>query len=330
MKIAVIGDGGWGTALALLLHTYGHNVTIWGYNGEYHKEVRARKENFAFLPGVSLPETLTFTSEPEEAAKDADCIVLASPSKFYASVLGKFQRLITNKQLVVSVTKGLDEERHCRMSVLAKEILGINSVVVLSGPSHAEEVARSLPTCVVAACEDVVRAESVQKLFSGPYFRVYTGLDPLGAEIGGAVKNVIAVAVGASDGMGFGDNSRAALISRGLAEMTRFGVAMGARAETFSGLSGIGDLIVTCTSKHSRNHTVGERLGKGESIGEIISGMKMVAEGVWNSHIVHTISESMDIEMPICSLVHQFCDKGIRPSMAVQALMGRSHKSESF
>lgn len=330
MKITVIGDGGWGTALALLLHGYGHSITIWGPFGAYLDEFRAAGENFKFLPGVKVPADIALTADPAEAVSEAECIVIASPSKFYSSVCEKFKGLITDKMLVVSVTKGLSEERHCRMSTLAEEILGIRDVVVLSGPSHAEEVSRQLPTAVVAASRSLVRAEAVQKLFSGPRFRVYTCTDPLGAELGGAVKNVIAVAVGVSDGMGFGDNTRAALIARGLAEMTRFGVALGARPETFNGLSGIGDLVVTCCSRHSRNHSVGERLGKGEKISDILASMNMVAEGVWNSHIVFEIAGSLGIEMPITEIVHQFCDKGVAPQKALESLMGRSSKAEGY
>lgn len=330
MKISVIGDGGWGTALALLLDSYGHQVTIWGYDPTYVAATREARENRHYLPGVPLPATLSLTSDPEEAVRQADCVVLAAPSKFYGSVCERFRGLLDPHRLVVSVTKGFDETRHCRMSQLAHEILGVEDVVVFSGPSHAEEVARRLPTAVVAACADLSRAEAVQKIFSGPRFRVYTGTDPLGAEVGGAVKNVIAVAVGVSDGMGFGDNSRAALITRGLAEITRFGCALGARAETFNGLSGIGDLIVTCSSSHSRNHTVGERLGRGEKIEDILRTMKMVAEGVWNSHIVNTIAENLGVEMPISALVHRFCDTGMSPRDALEALMGRARKSEGL
>ncbi len=323
MKVSVIGDGGWGTALSLLLHGYGHDVSLWGAFPDYIAEMRASRTNSRYLPGVSLPSGIRLTADPDEAATGADCVVLTVPSRFFADVCSRFRGLLRDHQLVVSGTKGFDEKRHCRMSVLAHEILQLDlrKVVVLSGPSKAEEVARQLPTSVVAACDDLVRAEAAQSLFSGPCFRVYASTDPLGTEIGGAVKNVIAVAVGVSDGMGFGDNSRAALISRGLEEMTRFGTALGARPETFAGLSGIGDLILTCCSRHSRNHMVGERLGRGERIGDILASMQMVAEGVWNSHIVHSIAEGLDVEMPISSLVHQFCDKGLPPQTALESLM---------
>lgn len=328
MKIAVIGDGGWGTALALLLHSYGHSVTIWGPFEAYVQEIRTTGENTRFLPGVKIPETLTWTSDPAEAVAGAEVMVLAVPSKFYADVCARFVGLVPQDLLTVSVTKGLCENTHCRMSELAVDTLGLTRVVVLSGPSHAEEVARKIPTAIVAAATDAAAAQAVQALFSGPSFRVYTSSDPLGVEIGGAVKNVIAVAVGASDGLGFGDNTRAALITRGLAEITRFGTALGARPETFSGLSGVGDLIVTCTSTHSRNHTVGERLGRGESIEAILGSMKMVAEGVWNAKVIHTLAQKHGVEMPITDVVYGLCYGKLAVRDAVHALLSRAFKAE--
>lgn len=329
MNITIIGDGGWGTAIGLLLQSYGHTVTIWGPFEDYLREIRANHENTRFLPGVPLPDTLRWTAVPEEAAARAETIVLASPSKFYADVCGKFKGLIPDGALVVSLTKGLCEATHCRMSELAQDILGLNTIAVLSGPSHAEEVARSIPTAVVAASTDETTAQRVQHLFSGPLFRVYTSTDPLGVEIGGAVKNVIAIAVGASDGLGFGDNTRAALITRGLAEITRFGIAFGAQPVTFAGLSGIGDLIVTCTSRHSRNHSVGERLGRGETIDAILGSMKMVAEGVWNAKIIHLLGQKHGVEMPITDIVYALCYEGFSARTAVETLMTRDMKPEA-
>jgi glycerol-3-phosphate dehydrogenase (NAD(P)+) len=328
MRITVIGDGGWGTALAKLLDGYGHAVTVWGPFEAHLAEIRATGFNETFLKGVALPESLRWVADPAAAMADAEVVVLASPSKFYGDVCRRFHGLIQADLPVVSVTKGLCETTHCSMSTLARSILGVRDVVVLSGPSHAEEVARELPTAVVAACADAGCAGFVQQLFTGPRFRVYTCPDPLGVELGGAIKNVIAIAVGVSDGLGFGDNTRAALITRGLAEMTRLGCALGARPETFAGLSGMGDLIVTCCSRHSRNHAVGERLGRGEQIADILSGMQMVAEGVWNSHIIHAIAEEKGVEMPISTVVHQFCDEGLSPRDAVDTLMGRESKAE--
>jgi glycerol-3-phosphate dehydrogenase (NAD(P)+) len=328
MKIAVIGDGGWGTANALLLSGYGHDVTLWGAFPDYIEEMRATRRNDRFLKGVALPESLRLTADRAEAVKDAEIVVLAPPSKFFASVMEGFKGLVTDSQLVVSLTKGLSETSHSRMTELAKSILGVSSVVALAGPTHAEEVSRGIPTTIVAACEDEEKAKLVQKVWSGPLFRVYTSTDPVGVEIGGAVKNVIAIAVGCSDGMGFGDNTRAALITRGLAEMKRFVLAYGGRPETLSGLAGIGDLIVTCTSVHSRNHSVGERLGKGEKIGDILGSMQMVAEGVWNSKVIHEFASSLGVEMPICDLVYALCYEGYDAKKAVEAIMTRELKSE--
>ena len=328
MKITIIGDGGWGTAIGILLNSYGHTVTLWGPFPDYLEEMRASRENTRFLPGVSLPDTLRWAADPAEAVSGADAVILASPSKFLADVCQRFAGLIPAKTLVVSVTKGLCESTHCRMSERAQDILGLDTIAVLSGPSHAEEVARKIPTAVVAASVDIAVARRVQQLFSGPLFRVYTSTDPLGVEIGGAVKNVIAIAVGASDGLGFGDNTRAALITRGLSEITRFGIALGACPGTFAGLSGVGDLIVTCTSRHSRNHSVGERLGRGESIDAILGSMKMVAEGVWNSKVIHTLGKTYGVSMPITDIVYGLCYEGVAASAAVATLMTRDMKSE--
>ena len=328
MKIAVIGDGRWGTANALLLVGYGHDVTVWGAFPDYIEEQRRTRRNEKFLKGVVLPDALKLTADREEAVKGAEIVVLAPPSKFFASVMEGFRGLITDDQLVVSLTKGLCESSNKRMTELAKEILGIKSVVALAGPTHAEEVSRGIPTTIVAACEDEEKAKKVQRVWSGPKFRVYTSPDPVGVEIGGAVKNVIAIAVGCSDGMGFGDNTRAALITRGLAEMKRFVLAYGGKPETLSGLAGIGDLIVTCTSVHSRNHSVGERLGKGEKIKDILGSMQMVAEGVWNSKVVHDLAAKLGVEMPICDLVYALCYEDFDARKAVESMMGRELKSE--
>ncbi len=328
MKIAVIGDGGWGSANALLLCGYGHDVTVWGAFPDYIEEQRRTRRNGRFLPGVVYPDALKLTADRAEAVAGADIVVLAPPSRFFASVLEGFKGLVTKDQLVVSLTKGLCECSNRRMTELAQEILGLDHVVALAGPTHAEEVSRGIPTTIVAACSDEEKAKTVQKVWSGPLFRVYTSKDPVGVEIGGAVKNVIAIAVGCSDGMGFGDNTRAALITRGLAEMKRFVLAYGGTPETMSGLAGVGDLIVTCTSVHSRNHSVGERLGKGEKIDAILGSMQMVAEGVWNSKVVHDLARDLGVDMPICDLVYRLCYEGFDARKAVSAMMCRELKSE--
>jgi len=326
MKIAVIGDGGWGTANALLLAGYGHDVTVWGAFPDYIEECRRTRRNEKFLKGVTLPDALKLTADREEAVKGAEVVVLAPPSKYFTSVVGSFKGLITPEMLVVSITKGLCEKTNRRMTDLGAEILGTGPLVALAGPTHAEEVARGVPTAIVAACEDPEKAKRVQAIWSGPLFRVYTSEDPVGVEIGGAVKNVLAI--GCSDGMGFGDNTRAALITRGLVEMKRFVLAYGGQPETLSGLAGIGDLIVTCTSRHSRNHSVGERIGQGEKIGDILGSMQMVAEGVWNSKVVHEIAARLGVDMPICELVYKVCYEDFSAKGAVAAIMGRELKSE--
>jgi len=290
--------------------------------------ILSKGENIRFLPGIKLPETIKWVTDPAEAVQGAEAFVLASPSKFLSDVCNRFKGLIGKDAFVVSLAKGICEETHQRMSETAQAILGLESIAVLSGPSHAEEVARGIPTAVTAASTCEQTAVKAQELFTGPLFRVYTSDDPIGVELGGAVKNVIAIAVGASDGLGFGDNTRAALITRGLAEVTRFGMAMGAKAETFAGLSGVGDLIVTCTSKHSRNHTVGERLGKGEPISEILGSMKMVAEGVWNARTIHAMGIEQGVEMPITDEVYKLCYEDYPPLEAVRSLMSRDMKSE--
>ncbi len=328
MKIAIIGDGGWGTANAILLANNGNDVTLWGAFPAYIEEMKAKRENVKFLPGVALPERIKLTADCKEALAGADAIVFAPPSKYFSSVCSLFKGLISSDALVVSLTKGLCELTNRRMTEIASDVLSVKDVVALAGPSHAEEVARGIPTAVVAACRDESKSLAVQRIWSGPSFRVYTSNDPAGVEIGGAIKNVIALAVGCSDGMGFGDNTRAALITRALSEMSRLVLEYGGKKETLSGLSGIGDLIVTCTSVHSRNHRVGERLGRGEKIADILSSMEMVAEGVWNSKVVHELAKKFSVEMPICELVYAVCYESYDAKSAVASLMGRDLKSE--
>ena len=330
MKICIVGDGGWGTALAMLLLDNGHEVVVWGPFEDYLAEIRATGENVRYLPGVKLPGGLTWTSDPAAAAAGAGLVVLATPSHFYRGVCSRFSGLVPAGADVVSVAKGFCEETRGRLTVTAAAALGVRGVAALSGPSHAEEVARGVPTAVVIASEDLEQAKRLQNVFSGPRFRVYTSTDPVGVELGGAVKNVLALAVGMSDGLGFGDNSRAALITRGLAEMARLGAALGGQPETFAGLSGIGDLVVTCTSRHSRNRGVGERLGRGESLAAIQAGMKQVAEGVWNCAIVVELARVQGIEMPICETVKAVIEARMAARDAVAMLMGRDTKHEAY
>lgn len=329
MKVAVIGDGGWGTAAAQLLDSYGHQVTVWGPFADYIEEIRSTRENPRYLPGIKYQPTIRWSSVMAEAVADAEAIVLAVPSKFYKSVCGQIAPLVdSEKVLFISLTKGVCPESHRRMSEVAQEVLKTKRVVVLSGPSHAEEVARRIPTAVTCACENHQLAVEAQLLFNGPRFRVYTTDDVLGVEVGGLVKNVLAIAVGVSDGFGFGDNTRAALVTRGLAEMMRLGLAMGAKAQTLSGLAGVGDLIVTCTSTHSRNHSVGERLGRGLSIDEIMASMQMVAEGVDNAKLLRDLALEYDVEMPIAEVVYRMCYENLTAEDAVMMLMERAAKPE--
>ncbi len=328
-KVTIIGDGGWGTALALVLRKNGFDVWVWGPFPAYLDEIRTSGENRKFLPGVKLPDTLHWTSDRAEAVRGAELVVVAVPSHFFKPVLTSFAGLIPPGVPLVSVTKGFDEETGHLMTELAAEILGRSSVAALSGPSHAEEVARDVPTAVVVASRIPAEQQLLQSLFSSGVFRVYTSDDVLGVQLGGAVKNVIAIAVGACDGLGFGDNTKAALITRGLAEITRLGLAMGARLDTFAGLSGMGDLIVTCGSRHSRNRSVGERLGRGESIGQIRASMEQVAEGVWNCIPARMLAKKYNVEMPITESVYSLIYEGKSCAQAVKELLERAPKPEN-
>ncbi|VGO20733.1 NAD(P)H-dependent glycerol-3-phosphate dehydrogenase [Pontiella sulfatireligans] len=327
MKVAVIGDGGWGTALAMVLDRNGHETTVWGPFPEYLEEIKTTGENKTYLPGVKMPASLNWTSDHAEAVKDAGLVVLVVPSRFYKPVVEAFKPFIPASALIVSATKGLDEQTHERMSETAEEILG-REVAVLSGPSHAEEVARGVPCAVAIAARDHSIAEQIQQLFLNDAFRVYTLEDVVGVELGGALKNVVAVAAGISDGLGFGDNSKAALMTRGIAEITRLGAALGAQTETFMGLSGIGDLMVTCMSRHSRNRGVGERLGKGETLDDIMGSMKMVAEGVWNCQAAAALAGKLGVSVPITEQVNAVVHEGKDPRQAMLDLMSRAPKPE--
>jgi glycerol-3-phosphate dehydrogenase (NAD(P)+) len=327
MRVSVLGDGGWGTALALLLHRAGCRVRVWGPFPDYIRHVAETRLNEKFLPGVPLPEAIEWTSEHARAVEGADAIVVAVPSRFYGAVLAAFAPLVHAGARVLSVSKGFEQETRRRLSEAAARILG-RPVAVLSGPSHAEEVARGIPTAVVIAAADQTEAVALQQVFNGPDFRVYTSDDVAGVEAGGALKNVIAIAAGVCDGIGFGDNTKAALVTRGLAEMTRLGVALGAHAATFAGLSGIGDLIVTCMSRLSRNRYVGECIGKGEKPQDLLRRMEQVAEGVWTCAAALALARERGVEVPIteqvCAIVHE----GRNPREAVRALMSRDPKAE--
>ncbi|MBM4148319.1 MAG: NAD(P)-dependent glycerol-3-phosphate dehydrogenase [Lentisphaerae bacterium] len=328
MKACVVGDGAWGTALALVLSDNGHTVSVWSPFPDYAGEVEAARENRRFLPDAAIPDRVRFTGSREDAVDGADLAVLAVPTKYYRDTVASFAGLLRDGLPVVSVAKGLEPDSCRRMSEVADAALGIHGTAALSGPSHAEEVARRMPTAVTVASPDRELATFLQTAFSNSRFRVYTTDDMVGVELGGALKNVIAIAVGVSDGIGFGDNARAALITRGLVEISRIGAVMGAHPATFAGLSGLGDLIVTCSSRLSRNRGIGERIGRGEVVSKILGDMKQAAEGVWNCAQARQLAREHGVDAPIteevCAMVHE----GKPPIESVRDLMERDVKPE--
>ena len=330
MKIAVLSDGGWGTALAVLLCGNGHDVRLWGPFPDYLAEMAQTRKNPRFLAGITLPDSLTVEPDLANAAAECEILVLAAPAQYTRGLLNKLKALrLPQATILVSVAKGIEVTTGKRMSEIAGEILGGARFTVLSGPSHAEEVARGIPTAVVVASTDVAAAEKVRDAFMNPVFRVYTSDDVVGVELGGALKNVLALAAGVCDGMGFGDNTKAALMTRGVVELARLGKALGGRAETFSGLSGIGDLIVTCTSRHSRNRHVGEELGKGRKLAEIQQEMGMVvAEGVPTAESSFRLAQQAGVETPIINEIHAALYEGKDPRIAMRDLMTRQAKAE--
>ena len=327
-RVGIIGDGAWGTALALHLDRLGRAVTVWGPFERDVAAVRADRENRRYLPGFPIPASIGWSADPVEAVAGADAVVMAVPSRHVAQVAARFALHVAGAALAVSVTKGLEPESGRRMTEVVRTAWTPLPVAALSGPSFAEEVARGLPAAVVAASTSPGAAEAVQELFSGDTFRVYTSEDGVGVELGGVLKNVVALAAGASDALGFGTNARAALITRGLAEMTRLGVALGAHPETFSGLSGLGDLVLTCTGPLSRNRRVGERIGQGESLDAILSSTPHVAEGVANCETVRALARAHGVSTPIVNMVYRVLFEGVSPQEAVTSLMGREPKPE--
>ncbi len=329
MKIAILSDGGWGTALAMVLVDNGNDVTLWGPFPDYIEEMKRTRTNSRFLKNVRLPANLKLESDIAKAAQ-ADYLVLASPVQFMRGVLTQLKpHFDPTRHRLIDVAKGIECETLLRVSGICAEILGKCRYCVMSGPSHAEEVSRATPTAVVAASADITLAEEVQKLFMNNYFRVYTSNDYTGVELGGALKNVMAIAAGIVDGMKLGDNPKAAMMTRGVAEISRLGVALGGEAQTFFGLSGIGDLIVTCCSGHSRNRYVGEQLGRGIKTDEITRSMGMVvAEGIKTSLSAWQLAQKIGIEAPIVEQVYAIIYENKDPAAAVAELMGREAKSE--
>lgn len=326
-KIFVIGSGSWGTAMTVSLASAGNQICLWSLEEEVTKALIADGENKRFLPGVKIVGDVEYTSEISKCA-EYDIVVFATPSHTIRSVSKKFAPYINKKQILVCISKGFDEEKYMRLTeVIREEIPGV-TVLTMSGPSHAEEVSRALPTTNVVAGDNAEAVKIVQDAFNTPTFRIYTSDDVIGVELGGALKNVIALAAGVCDGLGYGDNTKAALITRGIAEITRLGVAMGAKFETFAGLSGIGDLIVTCTSMHSRNRRAGILIGQGKSVKDAEREVNMVVEGIKTAKAVYYLSKKYGVEMPISNEVYKVVFENSDVKECVSNLMGRSLKPE--
>lgn len=326
-RIAIVGDGGWGTALAILLHSKQFSVKVWGNFPEYTEVIKDKRENVKFLPGVKIPPEIHFTGDFSEI-RDAELLVCAVPTQFIRSVFSRLRDTFIPSVPIVSVAKGIEQNMLLRCTQILTDIFGKIPVAALSGPSHAEEVARSIPTAVVVAGENHKLAQTVQDIFMSPSFRVYTHSDLVGVELGGALKNIIALAAGMCDGLGFGDNTKSALLTRGIVEIARLGTALGARRETFAGLSGIGDLIATSFSRHGRNRAMGELLGRGIPLNEALKSTKKVAEGVWTTTAARDLAKRTGVEMPITEQVYQVLFGGKEPQKAVIDLMTRGKKSE--
>lgn len=331
MKIAVLGAGGWGTTLSILLNENGHEVTLWEFNSEYAKTLAEYRENFYYLPKVKIPADIKITNDLEHSVHNKNVVIIASPTQFIRHSLIPLYNFNFKNTLLVSVSKGIEIGTSMLVSDILLDIfkkVKKKNILSLSGPSHAEEVSRKIPTAVVCAGDDISKAVIIQKLFSNDFFRVYTNNDLKGTEIGGALKNVIAIAAGISDGAGFGDNTKAAIMTRGINEIMRLGMKMKSKRETFFGLSGIGDLIVTCSSVHSRNRNVGEQIGKGKKLKSILKEMKMIAEGVTTTKSAYELSKNLNIELPITHQVYNILFKDKDPLTATGILMKRNLKEE--
>ncbi len=328
-KISVIGSGSWGTAIAWLLCNNGHDLTLWSYLEEENEMLCESHENKDKLPGVILPETVKYTTSLEKAVNGADMLIMAVPSVAVRATSKNLKALVPDGMIIVDVAKGIEEATLKIMTDVIEEEIPQANVAVLSGPSHAEEVGKGLPTTIVAGAHDIETAKRIQDVFMNPVFRVYTSLDMLGIEIGAALKNVIALAAGIADGLGYGDNTKAALITRGIAEISRLGVEMGAKASTFSGLTGIGDLVVTCASMHSRNRRAGILIGQGMSMQEAMDEVHMVVEGVYSAKAGLKLAEKYHVEMPIVKAVNEILFENKAASDAVMDLMQRMPKNEA-
>lgn len=325
--ISVIGAGNWGTTLANLLAEKGYDVALWAFEKELVDEINRTRTNSVYLPGICLSDNIKATGNMQDAVNNSRYILSTVPAQFTRAIFSEAVRFLPDNAQIISASKGIEHGTLMTVSAILNELTG-RQIAVLSGPSFAKEVIKKLPAAVTIAAHDHKTALLLQDVFNTDYFRVYTNTDVLGVELGGALKNVMAIASGISDGLGLGASTRAALITRGLAEMIRLGVAMGAREKTFGGLSGLGDLVLTCTGTLSRNYSVGYKLGQGESLKEILSKMKMVAEGVATSGSAYELSKKHNVEMPIIEQIYKVVNEGKRPEDAVRELMTRGLKAE--
>lgn len=329
-EVGIIGAGSWGTALAVLLHTNGNHITVWSVMEDEIRMLQTEHEQKDKLPGVKLPEDMAFTTNLEQAVRGKDVLVLAVPSPFIRETARRIVPYAQKGQILVNVSKGIEESTLMTLSQVIEEEIPVMDVAVLSGPSHAEEVGRGIPTTIVVGARKKETAEYLQNLFMNEVFRVYTSSDVLGIELGAALKNVVALAAGIADGLGYGDNTKAALITRGIAEIARLGISMGGRIETFYGLTGIGDLIVTCASMHSRNRRAGILIGKGASMEEAMQEVKMVVEGVYSAKAGYALSKKYDVNMPIIEQVNKVLFHNVSADAAVKELMLRDKKVENI
>lgn len=326
--VSIIGAGSWGTALAVLLHKNGHKVTVWSIVEQEIEMLREKHEHKDKLPGVKLPDDMVFTTDLEAAINGKEVLVLAVPSPYTRSTSRMMKEYVAEGQIIVDVAKGIEENTLMTLSQIIEEEIPQATVAVLSGPSHAEEVGRGIPTTIVVGAHKKETAEYLQNLFMNEVFRVYISPDVLGIELGAALKNVVALAAGIADGLGYGDNTKAALITRGITEISRLGMAMGGRFETFSGLTGIGDLIVTCASMHSRNRRAGILIGKGYTMEEAMEEVKMVVEGVYSAKAAIALAQKYDVQLPIIEQVNEVLFSGKPADAAVKELMIRDKKLE--
>jgi len=330
MKISVIGAGAWGTTVANILSSKGLDTVIWTFETKTEQDINGKKENVTYLPGIKLEDKIKATKSIKDAVKDAAVAIIAVPSKYLRSTLRSLSGQLPKDIIILSLTKGIEKDSFKRPSEIIAEETGIDKIAVLSGPNLSMEIAKGLPAASVVAAKDHATAKKMQELLSSEKFRIYTSDDVIGAEIGGAMKNVIAIAAGICDGLGLGNNAKSALMVRGLAEITRLGLALGAKAETFSGLSGMGDLITTCESSLSRNNTVGREIAQGKKIADILKQISAVPEGVETAASAFNLAKKIGVEMPITNEIYSVLFEGKDPKTAISILMTRSPKKEQY